>query len=246
MANQDPLPSWLQLHPEPPLWLRATVDELLEAWSINASWDAKSAGAFTPEPARRTGPLVEAFDELSNIPRSALLVGTDSPWTAMFAQWGPRVPNRLELAPLVPCEVVHFDFTGDGATTDLGFSWWAAPASEAQALFREPVPHRTVRLWHENGKWHFEQYGEALSVENTTMYGRRARSERLDADTLLSYAEQLEIPLGTIDAYTGETALLFPTQWPDPPHEHSAAEEERLNIEWQRMRVARVHARQAR
>lgn len=243
MANQHQLPPWLQLHPEVPLWLRATVDELLEAWAIDARWVARSAGAFTPEPARRTGPLGKALDELSSIRRSALLVGTDSVWTAMFAQWGPRVPNRLELAPLVPCEVALFHFTGDTAATDRGFSWWAAPASEAQALFKEPLHHRTVRQWHENGKWHFEQYGEALSVENTTMYGRRNRSERLDVDTLLSYAEQLEIPLGTIDAYSGETALLLPTEWPDPPHEHSAAEDETLNLEWQRMRVARVQAR---
>jgi hypothetical protein len=241
MTIQNQTPAWLQLHTEPPVWLTATVDDLLNAWAVEAIWQARRAGARTPSPVRRTGPLVDALREMSHVPHSSLLAATKTPWTAMFAASGGRTPNAFELAPLVPCGFARFHFTGDNGIADQGFYWYAAPTTDAQALRTEPVRHRSVRLWHENDEWHFEQYGQPLSFEDATAYRRPKRGERLSATTLQGYADELKIPLADIGDYAGETALLLPMEWPDPPLELSSTEDAALTLQWQRMNLARLH-----
>jgi hypothetical protein len=213
------LPAWLALDGAAPTWLRASIDDLLTGWSIHAEWSAQWHQTVTRDPVRLYGAVTELIEEMSFTPRSTLLVGTDSGWTAAFCRDAPHAPSPRRMADLVPCAEVDLHWV-QGGQLDLGFSYEPAPQSREEHIGRS-AGRRGVRLWHEDARWHFQEYGPPLTFEDSKRYGKARRSDRLDAALLARYAGDFGIPIDQLKSYNGSAALVYPLRWPhedDPNH----------------------------
>jgi hypothetical protein len=173
-------------------------------------------------------------------PRSTLLVATDTEWTACF--WRDVRTAGLWLETLAPCDDVSFAWDCTPGAEVFGFNRGAAISTRDQAYRRTRPVQRDVRVWHEDGKWWFSEYGEPLPFEDVNRYRKHARKDRLDPDTMLRYANALGIPIDQLAAFTGDAVLLLPGELPNPEVERSEVDNARFGIQLSELIWTRAEA----
>jgi hypothetical protein len=158
--------------------------------------------------------LDSALARLANMTHwQKLLLSTDSPWTAVFADNAEGI--RGEISSIVPmhgcpgfeivCVEDTYDAkTGTGEYGAIQFDWHMP--NSTRVLNNE----RSISLINNCGKWEFDEDGIPLPFERLDRYKLRRKRDRFTAEMLEEYCLALGIRLFDPDFYGPNCYLFLP------------------------------------
>jgi hypothetical protein len=182
-------------------WYRASVAQLVDAWTIYADWLARWYQSV-PEPITKVhGSGAQMYAQMEPGYGCWVFAETNTEWTAVMI--GGNGPTWV-FSDLVPCVVAAIE-SGHSADAQVSrlFRVTGQPTRYTTIHGDLGRPDRIVSCEKTGPRWDFHVAGDPFEFEETDRYLLRDRGKRLTTDMLQRYADAVGIPLGEDEVLTG-------------------------------------------